>query len=79
MYALKVKVMVNKIKLKVLQAKGKKVVVVEDLISTGGSSINAVQALEEAGAEVLGVVAIFTYGLAKADEMFEEQNCRFTR
>lgn len=58
-------------------SKGKKVVVVEDLISTGGSSINAVQALEEADAEVLGIVAIFTYGLAKADEMFEEQELPF--
>lgn len=52
------------------QSKGKKVVVIEDLISTGGSSITAVDALKEAGAEVLGVVAIFTYGLKKADEQF---------
>lgn len=42
---------------------GQKVVVVEDLISTGGSAITAVEALREAGCEVLGVVAIFTYGL----------------
>ncbi|PNZ65639.1 orotate phosphoribosyltransferase [Staphylococcus croceilyticus] len=54
------------------QSKGKKVVVVEDLISTGGSSITAVEALQEAGAEVVGVVAIFTYGLAKADKMFKD-------
>ena len=40
-------------------------VVVEDLISTGGSSITAVEALKDAGADVLGVVAIFTYGLRK--------------
>jgi orotate phosphoribosyltransferase len=53
------------------QSEGKKVVVVEDLISTGGSSITAVDALKEAGAEVIGVVAIFTYGLKKADEQFE--------
>ncbi|UDI78479.1 orotate phosphoribosyltransferase [Staphylococcus taiwanensis] len=59
------------------QSKGKKVVVVEDLISTGGSSITAVEALQEAGAEVVGVVAIFTYGLAKADEMFNEINVPF--
>ncbi|NMH72337.1 orotate phosphoribosyltransferase [Bacillus sp. RO2] len=47
---------------------GQKVVVVEDLISTGGSAIAAVQALREAGCEVLGVVAIFTYGLEVADD-----------
>ena len=79
MCALKVKSHGKQNQIEGAASKGKKVVVVEDLISTGGSSINAVQALEEAGAEVLGVVAIFTYGLAKADEMFEEQNCRFTR
>ena len=45
--------------------KGQKVVVVEDLISTGGSCIEVVEALREAGAEVLGVVSIFTYGLQK--------------
>ncbi len=44
---------------------GQKVVVVEDLISTGGSCIEVVDALREAGAEVLGVVSIFTYGMAK--------------
>ncbi len=44
---------------------GQKVVVVEDLISTGGSCIEVVEALREAGAEVLGVVSIFTYGMAK--------------
>lgn len=43
--------------------KGQKVVVVEDLISTGGSCIEVVEALREAGAEVLGIVSIFTYGL----------------
>jgi len=47
---------------------GQKVVVVEDLISTGGSSINAVEALREAGCEVLGVVAIFIYGLEVAKD-----------
>ena len=44
---------------------GQKVVVVEDLISTGGSCIEVVEALREAGAEVLGIVSIFTYGLKK--------------
>ena len=47
---------------------GQKVVVVEDLISTGGSAINAVKALREAGAEVLGVVSIFTYNLPIGNE-----------
>lgn len=48
--------------------KGQKVVVIEDLISTGGSCIEVVEALREAGAEVLGVVSIFTYGLRKGLE-----------
>lgn len=52
-------------------SKGKKVVVIEDLISTGGSSINAVEALIEDGAEVLGVFAILTYGINKAEEAFK--------
>ncbi|WP_027408194.1 orotate phosphoribosyltransferase [Anoxybacteroides tepidamans] len=51
---------------------GQKVVVVEDLISTGGSSLNAVRALQEAGCHVLGVVAIFTYGLEKGTQAFAE-------
>ncbi|MDU0443857.1 orotate phosphoribosyltransferase [Staphylococcus haemolyticus] len=58
-------------------SKGKKVVVVEDLISTGGSSITAVETLKDAGADVLGVVAIFTYGLKKADDMFNEIDVPF--
>lgn len=45
--------------------KGQKVVVVEDLISTGGSVIDVVDALREAGAEVLGIVSIFTYGMKR--------------
>ncbi|MGR3763800.1 orotate phosphoribosyltransferase [Rossellomorea sp. NS-SX7] len=53
-------------------AAGQKVVVVEDLISTGGSCITAVEALREAGCEVLGVAAIFTYELDKGKEMLEE-------
>ncbi|SDA77973.1 orotate phosphoribosyltransferase [Lachnospiraceae bacterium G11] len=52
--------------------KGQKVVVVEDLISTGGSVIEVVNVLREAGAEVLGVVSIFTYGMKKGLERLEE-------
>lgn len=48
--------------------KGQKVVVVEDLISTGGSVIEVVDALREAGAEVLGIASIFTYGMKKGLE-----------
>lgn len=51
---------------------GQKVVVVEDLISTGGSVIEVVDALREAGAEVLGVVSIFTYGMKKGIERLKE-------
>jgi orotate phosphoribosyltransferase len=51
---------------------GQKVVVVEDLVSTGGSSLNAVDALREAGAEVLGMIAIFSYGFPVADENFRK-------
>lgn len=50
---------------------GRKLVVIEDLISTGGSSIRAVEALREAGMEVLGLAAIFTYGFPHADENFQ--------
>lgn len=53
---------------------GTKVVVVEDLISTGGSCIEVVEALREAGAEVLGIVSIFTYGLKKGIEKIEAAN-----
>lgn len=53
-------------------SEGQKVVVVEDLISTGGSVITAVEALREAGCEVLGVVSIFTYQLAKGEEMLKD-------
>ena len=52
--------------------KGQKVVVVEDLISTGGSCIEVVEALREAGAEVMGVVSIFTYGMAKGLKRLDE-------
>jgi orotate phosphoribosyltransferase len=54
--------------------KGQKVVVVEDLISTGGSSLTAVQALREEGCNVIGVVAIFTYGLEKGKQAFAKNN-----
>ena len=56
---------------------GMKVVVVEDLISTGGSSLECVEALRGAGCEVIGLVAIFTYGLPKATTNFEAANCKF--
>ncbi|EOA0771716.1 orotate phosphoribosyltransferase [Listeria monocytogenes] len=57
-------------------SKGQKVVVIEDLISTGGSSLKAVEALEEAGAEVVGIAAIFTYGLAKGKQLLEESGTK---
>lgn len=53
---------------------GQKIVVVEDLISTGGSALKAVDALREAGAEVVGMVAIFTYGFELSDKNFKEKN-----
>ena len=56
--------------------KGQKVVVVEDLISTGGSVIEVVDALREAGAEVLGIVSIFTYGMKKGLERLAAANVR---
>ena len=56
--------------------KGQKVVVVEDLISTGGSVIEVVDALREAGAEVLGVVSIFTYGMQKGLDRLKEANVK---
>lgn len=55
-------------------AKGKKVVVIEDLISTGGSSLEVVEALREEGAEVLGLISIFTYGMEKGKKKMEEAN-----
>ncbi len=54
--------------------KGQKVVVVEDLISTGGSVIEVVKVLREAGADVLGVVSIFTYGMKKGLERLAAEN-----
>jgi len=54
--------------------RGQNVVVVEDLISTGKSSLNAVRALKEAGIEIKGMVAIFTYGFDVASKNFEKEN-----
>lgn len=56
--------------------KGQKVVVIEDLISTGGSVIEVVNVLREAGAEVLGIVSIFTYGMKKGLVRLEEANVK---
>ena len=56
--------------------KGQKVVVVEDLISTGGSVIEVVNVLREAGAEVLGIVSIFTYGMQKGLDRLAEANVK---
>ena len=56
--------------------KGQKVVVVEDLISTGGSVIEVVNVLREAGAEVLGIVSIFTYGMKKGIERLAEADVK---
>ena len=58
--------------------KGEKVVVVEDLISTGGSVIEVVEALRQAGAEVLGIVSIFTYGMKKGLDRLKEANIENT-
>ena len=56
---------------------GQKVVVVEDLISTGGSVISAARALQEAGAEVIGVACIFTYDLKKARTAFAQEGLKY--
>lgn len=55
--------------------KGQKVVVIEDLISTGGSSLGAVRALREAGCDVLGMAAIFTYEFSKSADGFKAAGC----
>jgi orotate phosphoribosyltransferase len=57
---------------------GQKVVVIEDLISTGGSSLKAVEALRKDGCEVIGMLAIFTYGFPVASEKFSEANVELT-
>lgn len=56
--------------------KGQKVVVIEDLISTGGSVIDVVEALREAGAEVIGIASIFTYGMKKGIDRLAEANVK---
>lgn len=56
---------------------GQKIVVVEDLVSTGKSSLQAVQNLKEYGCEVLGMVSIFTYGFDIAQEVFANENCPY--
>ena len=56
--------------------KGQKVVVVEDLVSTGGSVLDVVKVLRAAGAEVLGVVSIFTYGMKKGLERLAAANVK---
>jgi orotate phosphoribosyltransferase len=57
---------------------GSKVVVIEDLISTGSSSLKAVEAIRNAGCHVVGMVAIFTYGFPIAEEQFKEAKVEFT-
>lgn len=64
-------------KIEGLVTPGLKVVVVEDLISTGGSSLEAVKSLIESGMQVLGVVALFTYGFTEAAMRFEEAEIPF--
>ena len=56
---------------------GQKVVVVEDIVSTGGSSITAVEALRAAGCEVLGVVCVYTYNLPKAEDAFASAGVKY--
>ena len=65
----------NQIEGRVLE--GQKVVIIEDLISTGLSSLKVAKALREAGAEVLGVVAIFSYELKKAQDAFEDAGVEY--
>ncbi len=58
--------------------KGQKVLVIEDLVSTGKSSLQVVDVIRQAGLEVLGMVAIFTYGFPQADEAFRQAGVRFS-
>lgn len=55
----------------------KRYIVVEDLISTGGSSLQAVEALRSTGAEVVGTIALFSYGFQRAKDAFSNANCAF--
>jgi orotate phosphoribosyltransferase len=57
---------------------GSKVIVVEDLISTGNSSLKAVEAVRNTGCDVIGLIAIFTYGFPVADEKFKEAKVKYT-
>jgi orotate phosphoribosyltransferase len=57
--------------------KGQKVVVVEDLVSTGSSSLKAIEALRETGVKVLGLASIFSYGFEQAEENFKAAKCKF--
>jgi orotate phosphoribosyltransferase len=57
---------------------GSKVVVIEDLISTGGSSLKAVEAIRNAGCDVIGMIAIFTYGFPVSEEKFKEAKVKLT-
>ena len=56
---------------------GERVLVIEDLISTGGSSVKAIESVREAGCEVVGALAIFSYGFEKAKRTFDAANCKF--
>lgn len=56
---------------------GARVLLIEDLISTGGSSLKAVETLREAGCTVVGVLAIFSYGFQKAEDVFQAADCPF--
>lgn len=62
-------------KIEGLALPGQKAIVIEDLISTGGSSLAVVNALRDAGCDVLGMLAIFTYGFPLATQSFEESGC----
>jgi orotate phosphoribosyltransferase len=57
---------------------GSKVVIVEDLVSTGGSSLKAVDAVRNFGCEVVGMVAIFTHGFSVAEQQFNKANVTLT-
>ncbi|SFB19401.1 orotate phosphoribosyltransferase [Lentibacillus halodurans] len=56
---------------------GQRVIVIEDLISTGGSALETADVLKREGADVIGVLAIFTYGLEKAKQQFSEAKCEY--
>jgi orotate phosphoribosyltransferase len=68
-------VLANHPQLASLSFKDKDVIVIEDLVSTGGSALKEVKACREAGANVLGVISIFNYGLQSAQQAFADANC----